>query len=101
MYSISQYRHYFQYTDNDEVLTKMYRTQMNLSENIKSGACILFNLGLTLTISYSLYVNCLIWDIEDNLMISSVYFSNVELKSTEILLTEEKPDYTTSQMLRL
>ena len=33
-------------------------------------------------------------------MISSVYFSNVELKSTEILLTEEKPDYTTSQMLR-
>ena len=28
----------FQYTDNDEVLTKMYRTQMNLSENIKSKA---------------------------------------------------------------
>ena len=45
-------------------------------------------------------MNYLIWDIEDNLMISSVYFSNVELKSTEILLTEEKPDYTTSQMLR-
>ena len=27
-----------QYTDNDEVLTKMYRSQMNLTENIKSEA---------------------------------------------------------------
>lgn len=46
MYFISLYKHYFQYTDNDEVLTKMYRTQMNLSENIKSKACVLFNLEL-------------------------------------------------------
>ena len=69
-----------QYTDNDEVLTKMYRSQMNLTENIKSEAFF--------------QTDFLYWK---NV---SVYFSNVELKSTEILLTEEKPDYTTSQMLR-
>ena len=27
---------FFQYTDNDEVLSKMYHEKMNLSENIKS-----------------------------------------------------------------
>lgn len=31
----------FQYTDNDEVLSKMYHEKMNLSENIKSKTCLL------------------------------------------------------------
>ena len=35
----------FQYTDNDEVLTKMYRSQMNLTENIKSKAYSKINQG--------------------------------------------------------